>query len=105
MLIPYIVRTADVLGIVRLIALAGTSGAVSAFGPASSDWLGAVESAAREALEGRIANPAKFLHFSLLTAGLLFQAADFVIISLHMVCASPSRSCCRLSNIFDGCPR
>src|SRR5271163_1842987 len=35
---------------------------------------------------------------------LLFQAEGFVTIWLHMVCALPSRSCCCLSNIFDGCP-
>jgi hypothetical protein len=37
--------------------------------------------------------------------GLLNPDAGFVRISAVMVCALQSRSCCRLSNIFDGCPR
>ena len=31
--------------------------------------------------------------------------SPFATIDLHMVRAANRRSCCRLSNIFDGCPR
>lgn len=34
---------------------------------------------------------------------LLYAHQGFVTINMHMVSASQRRSCCRLSNIFDGC--
>jgi hypothetical protein len=38
-------------------------------------------------------------------AGVLFMRSGFATIDMHMVSASQRRSCCCLSNIFDGCPR
>ena len=50
-------------------------------------------------------NHAECAHNSHRKPGPLFRAGRFVTIWLRMVCASPNRSCCCLSNIFDGCPR